>query len=86
MNVASDNELVVLVNSDDALVGVLGKIEAHQRGALYRALSVSISDRTGRLLLQKRAFGKYHSGGLWTNTCAVIHGRGKTVAAAVIGG
>jgi isopentenyl-diphosphate delta-isomerase len=82
MNVASDHELVVLVDSDDALVGVLGKIEAHRRGALHRALSVSISDSSGRLLLQKRALAKYHSGGLWTNTCCGHPRPGEAVAAA----
>jgi isopentenyl-diphosphate delta-isomerase len=66
---ASSRELVVLVDNADACVGILGKMEAHQRGALHRAISVSLNDSKGRLLLQKRAFGKYHSGGLWTNTC-----------------
>ena len=61
MNVETNHELVVLVDSDDASVGVLGKIEVHQRGVLHRALSVSISDSTGRLVLQKRALAKYHS-------------------------
>jgi isopentenyl-diphosphate delta-isomerase len=64
MDFASDYKLIVLVDSDIASVGVLGKFEAHQRGTLHRALSVSISDSTGRLLLQKRALAKYHSGGL----------------------
>lgn len=66
---ASNDELVVLVDSDDAEVGVLGKMEAHRRGVLHRALSVLVSDGEGRLLVHKRAATKYHSGGLWTNTC-----------------
>ena len=82
MNPEGDFNLVVLVDSDDALVRVLGKIEAHQRGILHRALSVSISDSNGRLLLQKRALAKYHSGGLWTNTCCSHPRPGEPVAAA----
>ncbi len=66
---ASGRELVVLVDSADTCVGVLEKMEAHRRGTLHRAFSVSVNDGEGRLLLQKRASGKYHSGGLWTNTC-----------------
>jgi isopentenyl-diphosphate delta-isomerase len=66
---ASDHERVVLVDSADTQIGVLDKMEAHRRGTLHRAFSVSVSDGKGRLLLQKRARGKYHSGGLWTNTC-----------------
>jgi isopentenyl-diphosphate delta-isomerase len=45
------------------------KMEAHQKGLLHRAFSVLIFNDNGELLLQKRAFGKYHSEGLWTNTC-----------------
>jgi isopentenyl-diphosphate Delta-isomerase len=41
----------------------------HQRGALHRAFSIYLFDSNGRLLLTRRAAGKYHSGGLWTNTC-----------------
>lgn len=59
---------VVLVNERDEPQGVLGKLEAHQRGLLHRALSVFLFDGEGRLLLQQRAAGKYHGGGLWSNT------------------
>ena len=62
-------ELVLLVNERDEAVGTMGKLRAHQEGALHRAFSVFLFDDQGRLLLQKRAAGKYHSGGLWTNTC-----------------
>jgi len=60
---------VILVDADDRPVGTMGKFEAHQRGLTHRAISVIIRDRHNRLLLQQRAFDKYHSGGLWTNTC-----------------
>ena len=62
-------EQVLLVNERDEAVGTMGKLEAHQVGALHRAFSVFLFDERGRLLVQKRAAGKYHSAGLWTNTC-----------------
>ena len=45
------------------------KMEAHRKGLLHRAFSVFIFNSKGELLLQQRALGKYHNGGLWTNTC-----------------
>jgi isopentenyl-diphosphate Delta-isomerase len=67
----SDNsgDEVILVDADDRPVGTMGKLEAHQKGLRHRALSVIVRDRHNRLMLQRRAFAKYHSGGLWTNTC-----------------
>jgi len=62
-------EQVLLVTEQDEPVGTMGKLEAHQVGALHRAFSVFLFDDQGRLLVQKRAAGKYHSAGLWTNTC-----------------
>lgn len=67
--IAEADEEVVLVDEHDRALGRGGKIDVHKRGALHRAFSIIIRDRAGRLLLQKRALGKYHSGGLWTNTC-----------------
>jgi isopentenyl-diphosphate delta-isomerase len=66
--VAGD-DVVVLVDSADAVVGVAPKLEAHRDGRLHRAVSVVLFDDRDRLLLQQRALGKYHSGGLWSNTC-----------------
>lgn len=60
---------VVLVTNTDRPLGTAEKLRAHTEGWLHRALSVFIFDRMGRLLIQKRANGKYHSGGLWSNTC-----------------
>ena len=62
-------ERVVLVDAADRQVGTAPKLEAHRRGLLHRALSVIVRDGEGRLLLQQRHARKYHSGGLWTNTC-----------------
>lgn len=62
-------EQVILVNRQDEETGVAGKMEAHEKGWLHRAFSVFIFNSRGELLLQQRALNKYHSGGLWTNTC-----------------
>ena len=60
---------VILVDKNDNRVGLMPKLEAHQKGVLHRAFSVFIFNNKYELLLQKRASSKYHSGGLWTNTC-----------------
>ena len=62
-------EEVVLVNEKDESIGRMEKIEAHEKGLLHRAISVFILNEKGEMLLQKRALHKYHSAGLWTNTC-----------------
>ncbi|MEO8765770.1 MAG: isopentenyl-diphosphate Delta-isomerase [Ginsengibacter sp.] len=60
---------MILVNGRDEQIGTMEKMEAHQKGLLHRAFSVFIFNSNGELLLQQRALGKYHNGGLWTNTC-----------------
>lgn len=60
---------VVLVNEDDRPLGTADKLRAHAEGWLHRAFSIFLFDPDGRLLLQKRTGEKYHSGGLWSNTC-----------------
>lgn len=60
---------VVLVNEQDEAIGVENKIRAHLLGVLHRAFSVFVINAAGQLLLQKRALTKYHSRGLWSNTC-----------------
>lgn len=62
-------DLVTLVDRDDNVVGAVEKIRAHREGKLHRAVSVFVFDEDRRLLIQRRATGKYHSGGLWSNTC-----------------
>ncbi len=62
-------EEVILVNEDDQAIGTMEKMEAHRKGTLHRAFSVFVFNSNNQLLLQKRARHKYHSGGLWSNTC-----------------
>jgi len=62
-------EQVILVDEKDNETGVMPKLEAHQKGILHRAFSVFIFNSKGELLLQQRALNKYHSAGLWSNTC-----------------
>ncbi|MEE3718098.1 isopentenyl-diphosphate Delta-isomerase [Tumidithrix elongata RA019] len=62
-------ELLILVDESDRQVGVAEKLQAHLDGKLHRAFSIFVMNSQGELLLQKRAKAKYHSGGLWTNTC-----------------
>lgn len=64
-----EEEVVVLVDARDNVVGSAPKMEAHRKGLLHRAISVFVFNTAGEMLLQRRAGGKYHSGGLWTNAC-----------------
>jgi isopentenyl-diphosphate delta-isomerase len=61
-------EYVVLVDEEDAPLGEGEKLAVHRAGQLHRAFSVFAFNADGELLLQRRALGKYHSGGLWTNS------------------
>jgi len=65
----NDSDTLILVDDADKQVGLAPKMEAHRRGLKHRALSVLVRDLKGRMLLQQRAAGKYHSEGLWTNAC-----------------
>ena len=62
-------ENVILVDTSDTPVGQMEKLKAHLKGELHRALSVLIFNRKGEILLQQRAFSKYHTPGLWSNSC-----------------
>lgn len=62
-------EKVILVNEKDEVIGVEEKLKAHLLGALHRAFSIFVFNPNKELLLQKRAITKYHSKGLWSNTC-----------------
>jgi isopentenyl-diphosphate Delta-isomerase len=62
-------EQVILVDKYDNEIGLMEKLAAHEKGLLHRAFSVLIFNSKGEILLQKRADCKYHSAGLWTNTC-----------------
>jgi len=74
---------VILIDKHDNMLGTMDKMAAHKAGKLHRAFSVFIFDTSGRFLLQQRAAGKYHSGGLWSNTCCSHPRPGEqTIAAA----
>ncbi len=62
-------ELVILVDEYDNETGTADKMEAHRKALLHRAISVFICNSKDEWLLQRRASGKYHSNGLWTNAC-----------------
>jgi isopentenyl-diphosphate delta-isomerase len=75
-------EQIILVDNEDRETGLAPKLAAHQQGLRHRAISVCVLDRAGRMLLQRRATSKYHSGGLWTNACCTHPRAGETVEAA----
>lgn len=62
-------EKVILVDENDHQIGLMTKMEAHEKGLLHRAFSVFVMNEKGEMMLQQRALHKYHSPGLWTNTC-----------------
>ncbi|MEO5590218.1 MAG: isopentenyl-diphosphate Delta-isomerase [Gemmatimonadaceae bacterium] len=82
MTATESNEQVILVDASDNAIGTAGKMEAHLNGALHRAFSIFIMDSDGRMLLQRRASGKYHTPGLWSNTCCGHPRPGEDVAVA----
>lgn len=78
-----ETEQVILVDEHDRETGVMEKIAAHENGGVrHRAFSVFITDSRGRWLLQRRAAGKYHFPGLWTNACCSHPRPGETTEAA----
>ena len=76
-------EQVILVDKDDCEIGVMEKMEAHKQSVLHRAFSVFLFNPQGKMLLQQRALTKYHSAGLWTNTCCSHPRPGETLENAV---
>jgi isopentenyl-diphosphate delta-isomerase len=73
---------VVLVDPADREIGTADKLEVHRDGRLHRAVSVFLFDGAGRWLLQRRADGKYHSPGQWSNTACTHPLPGEAPAAA----
>ncbi len=71
-------EYVILVNNKDEAIGIMPKMMAHEKGLLHRAFSVFITNDKGELMLQQRAENKYHSPGLWTNTCCSHQREGES--------
>lgn len=71
-------EQVILVNREDVQIGLMPKMEVHEKALLHRAFSVFIFNNKDELLLQQRAADKYHSPNLWTNTCCSHQRSGET--------
>ena len=74
-----EKEMVILVNEQDEAIGLMEKMEAHEKGLLHRAFSILIFNSDGEMLLQQRALSKYHSPGLWTNACCSHPRNGETI-------
>ena len=70
--------MVILVNKKDEHIGLMPKLEAHEKALLHRAFSVFIFNDKNELMLQQRALNKYHSPGLWTNTCCSHQREGES--------
>jgi isopentenyl-diphosphate Delta-isomerase len=71
-------EQVILVNENDEPIGLMNKLEAHEKAVLHRAFSVFVLNDKNEVLLQQRAHHKYHSPLLWTNTCCSHQRAGET--------
>jgi len=71
-------EQVVLVNEKDEQIGLMPKMEAHEKALLHRAFSVFVFNSQGQVMLQQRAASKYHSPLLWTNTCCSHQREGES--------
>ncbi|MFN4197994.1 MAG: isopentenyl-diphosphate Delta-isomerase [Flavobacterium sp.] len=71
-------EQVILVNEQDEPIGLMGKMEAHEKAVLHRAFSVFVLNDQNEVMLQQRAAHKYHSPLLWTNTCCSHQRAGET--------
>ncbi len=71
-------EQVILVNEKDEQIGLMPKLEAHEKAVLHRAFSVFILNKNNEIMLQQRASHKYHSPLLWTNTCCSHQRQGET--------
>ena len=75
-------EQVILVDENDVKIGLMPKMEAHEKALLHRAFSVFVFNDKNELMLQQRALDKYHSPGLWTNTCCSHQRDGESNLAA----
>lgn len=75
-------EEVILVDLSDREIGTGPKLDTHRSGLLHRAFSIFVFDRLGHTLVQRRADGKYHSAGLWANTCCGHPRPGEPIAQA----
>ena len=73
-------EQVVLVDEQGNELGLMGKTEAHEKGLLHKAISVIIFNSKDEMLIQQRAFSKYHWAGIWSNTCCSHPRAGESFA------
>ncbi|MFC4222136.1 isopentenyl-diphosphate Delta-isomerase [Flagellimonas marina] len=73
-----EEENVILVNEADEPIGLMPKMEAHEKALLHRAFSVFVMNDKGETMLQQRAKDKYHSPLLWTNTCCSHQRNGES--------
>ena len=71
------NQELILVDENDVVIGYGEKLQVHKNAQLHRAFSIFVLNNNSELLLQKRAYNKYHSGGLWANTCCSHPIRGE---------
>ena len=71
-------EKVILVNENDEQIGLMPKLEAHEKAQLHLAFSIFILNSKNEVMLQQRASEKYHSPLLWTNTCCSHQREGET--------
>lgn len=76
-------DILILVDEQDNFLGYMGKEEAHFKGVKHRAFSIFVFNDKNELLLQKRALNKYHTPGLWSNTCCSHPRYGETTIHAV---
>ena len=72
-------EQVILVNEKDEPIGLMNKLEAHEKAILHRAFSVFVLNENNEIMLQQRAHHKYHSPLLWTNTCCSHQRKDETI-------
>ena len=75
--------ILILVDEQNNITGYEKKLKVHQDGLLHRAFSIFVVNKDGQLMLQKRAIEKYHSGGLWANTCCSHPLKGENTEATI---
>lgn len=78
-----DSEYIITVDAQDREKGYMEKLDVHKKGILHRAFSLMVFNDKGEVLLQKRARGKYHSPGLWSNACCSHQRMGESLTEAV---
>jgi isopentenyl-diphosphate Delta-isomerase len=76
-------DTLIIVDEYDNEIGTGSKIDIHRKGILHRAFSIFVFNKKGQLLLQQRSSTKYHSGGLWTNTCCSHQRKGENLETSI---